>query len=295
MAAARRHVRASSRRRSIFLGVWIVYPAVNTVIRSFYDRNGHQVRLVRQLPGALHDPRRSRRRSRTTRSGSRVVPALVTAIGLVFAVLTERVRWSLAFKTAVFMPMAISLFAAGVIWRLMDQKDPEQRRAQRRDRRSSTTRSTRRACSPTRSPSTPTLTRHAPSRALVLEDAAPARADVALLGLTGIPPDAGARRARSRRSQPQPRAGRDRRRRLARLQAGRRHAGQGREGRARPTRREGRAAATRRARQPATTTAADDGTLRLRRPRARAATSVGDRLVDLRASRSAASPGSARS
>jgi alpha-glucoside transport system permease protein len=49
----------------------------------------------------------------------------VTAIGLIFAVLTERVRWSVAFKTAVFMPMAISAFAAAVIWRVMDQKDPD--------------------------------------------------------------------------------------------------------------------------------------------------------------------------
>ena len=54
------------------------------------------------------------------------MPALVTAIGLVFAVLTERIRWSVAFKTAVFMPMAISLFAAGVIWRLMYTQDPTQ-------------------------------------------------------------------------------------------------------------------------------------------------------------------------
>ena len=53
-----------------------------------------------------------------------VVPALVTAIGLVFAVLTERIRWSVAFKTAVFMPMAISLFAAGVIWHIMYLQDP---------------------------------------------------------------------------------------------------------------------------------------------------------------------------
>ena len=52
------------------------------------------------------------------------MPALVTAIGLIFAVLTERVRWSVAFKTVVFMPMAISLFAAGVIWRMMYQQDP---------------------------------------------------------------------------------------------------------------------------------------------------------------------------
>ena len=53
------------------------------------------------------------------------MPAFVTAIGLIFAVLTERVRWSVAFKTAVFMPMAISAFAAAVIWRVMDQKDPD--------------------------------------------------------------------------------------------------------------------------------------------------------------------------
>ena len=54
-----------------------------------------------------------------------VVPALVTAIGLIFAVLTERIRWTTAFKIAVFMPMAISLFAAGVIWRLMYEHDPD--------------------------------------------------------------------------------------------------------------------------------------------------------------------------
>ena len=53
-----------------------------------------------------------------------VVPALVTAIGLIFAVLTERVRWAVAFKTAVFLPMAISAFATGVTWRIMYQQDP---------------------------------------------------------------------------------------------------------------------------------------------------------------------------
>ena len=53
-----------------------------------------------------------------------VVPALVTALGLIFAVLTERVRWAVAFKTAVFLPMAISAFATGVTWRIMYQQDP---------------------------------------------------------------------------------------------------------------------------------------------------------------------------
>ena len=52
------------------------------------------------------------------------MPALVTAIGLIFAVLTERVRWAVAFKTVVFLPMAISAFATGVTWRIMYQQDP---------------------------------------------------------------------------------------------------------------------------------------------------------------------------
>ena len=55
---------------------------------------------------------------------ARLRPQQFLDIGLVFAVLTERVRWAVAFKTAVFMPMAISLFAAGVIWRIMDQQEP---------------------------------------------------------------------------------------------------------------------------------------------------------------------------
>ena len=64
-----------------------------------------------------------------------VAPATVTAIGLVFAVLTERIRWAVAFKTIVFMPMAISLFATGVIWHVMYIKDPQPGRGQRRHRR----------------------------------------------------------------------------------------------------------------------------------------------------------------
>jgi len=54
-----------------------------------------------------------------------IVPAAVTAVGLIFAVLTERIAWSVAFKISVFMPLAISLFAVGVIWRIMYQQDPD--------------------------------------------------------------------------------------------------------------------------------------------------------------------------
>jgi alpha-glucoside transport system permease protein len=109
----------------IFLAVWIVYPTISTIIRSFYDREGDTFVGVDNYETLFTDD--------TLRTAIKnnflwllIVPAFVTAIGLVFAVLLERVRFSTAFKVAVFMPMAISLFAAGVIWRLMYEKDPEQ-------------------------------------------------------------------------------------------------------------------------------------------------------------------------
>jgi alpha-glucoside transport system permease protein len=52
-------------------------------------------------------------------------PTVITALGLIFAVLTERLRWAAAFKLIVFMPMAISMLAAGVIFTLVYDRAPE--------------------------------------------------------------------------------------------------------------------------------------------------------------------------
>jgi alpha-glucoside transport system permease protein len=108
----------------VLLGIWIVYPTIYTIVRSLFDRDGSEfigfdnyerIFTTDTLTTAI----------RNNAIWLAVVPALVTAIGLVFGVLIERIRWSIAFRTAVFMPMAISLFAAGVIWRVMDQRDPD--------------------------------------------------------------------------------------------------------------------------------------------------------------------------
>jgi alpha-glucoside transport system permease protein len=107
------------------LGVWMVYPAVYTIVRSFFGPTGFFGHWV-----GFHNYRTLFTTSTLTTAIKNnaiwvaVVPAMVTAIGLVFAVLTERVRWAVAFKTAVFLPMAISAFATGVTWRIMDQQDP---------------------------------------------------------------------------------------------------------------------------------------------------------------------------
>jgi alpha-glucoside transport system permease protein len=109
---------------AILLGLWVVYPTVYTVIRSFYGREGFAQFVGVDNYKALWQTDVIKTAIKNNVIWVAVVPALITAIGLVFAVLTERIRWSVAFKTAVFMPMAISLFAAGVIWRIMDQQEP---------------------------------------------------------------------------------------------------------------------------------------------------------------------------
>jgi len=109
----------------ILLGVWMVYPVVYTIVRSFFGESG----FIGTWVGI--DNYRTLFSTHTLLTAIKnnaiwvaVVPAVVTAIGLVFAVLTERISWSVAFKTVVFLPMAISAFATGVTWRIMYQQDP---------------------------------------------------------------------------------------------------------------------------------------------------------------------------
>jgi alpha-glucoside transport system permease protein len=115
-----------------------------------------------------------------------IVPAIITVFGLIFAVLTERVRWSVAFKTILFMPMAISLFATGVIWHVMYLKDPNQGAV---NAAIGSVRSLFSSSGPITGaqPSTATIT-GSPSAGFTLKSPLHA-GQSALLGLTGIPPD----------------------------------------------------------------------------------------------------------
>ncbi|MGI5182425.1 ABC transporter permease subunit [Dactylosporangium sp. CA-152071] len=54
-----------------------------------------------------------------------VAPTMVTALGLLFAVLSERIRLATAFKTVLFMPMAISFLAAGVTFTMVYEADKD--------------------------------------------------------------------------------------------------------------------------------------------------------------------------
>ncbi len=170
------------------LAVWMVYPLVYTVIRSFFGQHD----FIGTWVGIDNYKTLFTTSALTTAIKNNaiwvaVVPALVTALGLIFAVLTERVRWSVAFKTMVFLPMAISAFATGVTWRIMYQQDPNLGAVNALGRSIS---GVFHATGPLQDalPSTPAL-QGSPQKGLVLKTPlAPGK--VALLGLTAIPPDA---------------------------------------------------------------------------------------------------------
>ena len=112
---------------AVLLGVWLVYPTVYTIVRSFFGQSGYLGTWVGiDNYRTLFTTDTLVTAIKNSAIWVAVVPAFVTAFGLLFAVLTERIRWAVAFKTVVFLPMAISAFATGVTWRIMYQQNPDQ-------------------------------------------------------------------------------------------------------------------------------------------------------------------------
>ncbi|GII82924.1 ABC transporter permease [Sphaerisporangium siamense] len=108
----------------VILGAWVVYPIIYSIVRSLYDANGDGFVGLGNYASIFSDSG-TLTTIRNNLIWVVVAPSLVTALGLLFAVLTERVRWATAFKLVVFMPMAVSLLASGVIFRLVYEQDPD--------------------------------------------------------------------------------------------------------------------------------------------------------------------------
>ncbi|MFF4759144.1 carbohydrate ABC transporter permease [Streptomyces sp. NPDC001292] len=108
----------------VLLGALVVYPIGYSVVRSFHNASGDGFAGFDNYEALFTD-----NGIRTALKNNIIwvvfAPAVATALGLIFAVLTERVRWGTAFKLVVFMPMAISMLAAGIIFRLVYDQDPD--------------------------------------------------------------------------------------------------------------------------------------------------------------------------
>jgi alpha-glucoside transport system permease protein len=107
-----------------FLGVFLVYPTIATIIRSFQNRRGD---AFIGLDNFVWFFTRNDTLIALRNNAIWVVllPLLVVGIGLLIAVLVDRVRYESVVKSIVFLPLAISFVAAGVIWRLMYDVDPK--------------------------------------------------------------------------------------------------------------------------------------------------------------------------
>ncbi|MGL4094229.1 carbohydrate ABC transporter permease [Agrobacterium cavarae] len=102
----------------LLLAVYLVYPVVATFILSFYDRTGANYVGFANYVWAFHDAG-FRQSIFNNILWLAVVPAACTFLGLVIAVMTDRIWWGNIAKSIVFMPMAISFVGASVIWKFI--------------------------------------------------------------------------------------------------------------------------------------------------------------------------------
>ncbi|MFF8607113.1 ABC transporter permease subunit [Streptomyces sp. NPDC015346] len=134
VGAASPRRRAQRRRRTIavafvlpallLLGALVVYPVLFSVGRSFFDASGSRFVGGENYAEMFRDPA-TLTAIRNSAIWVVVAPTLLTGLGLVLAVLVEKVRWATAFKLLLFMPMAVSFLAAGIIFRLAYEEDPD--------------------------------------------------------------------------------------------------------------------------------------------------------------------------
>ncbi len=114
----------------IIMLIFVVYPSVNTIILSFMDKTGTQSAAVDCSTGqpcwGVFENYRYALTNQLMLTALRnnalwlllMVPGVVV-VGLLFALLTDRVRYEPLAKSILFMPMAISFIGAGVIWRFV--------------------------------------------------------------------------------------------------------------------------------------------------------------------------------
>jgi len=106
------------------LGALVVYPAFDTIRLSFYDRLGQEFVGFENYQDMFRLPR-MRTAIRNSFIWVAVFPFFVTTVGLVLAVLSEKVKWRSAFRLILFLPAAIAVLSSGIIWRFVYDASPD--------------------------------------------------------------------------------------------------------------------------------------------------------------------------
>src|SRR3954453_17552128 len=111
----------------VMLAAIVLYPLVWSGIRSLYDdgpagTTGSFIGLRNY--GHVFTDDSTFRAVKNNLIWVIVAPTIIKILGLIFPVLSERVRWATAFKLVLFMPMAISFLASGVTFALIYADQP---------------------------------------------------------------------------------------------------------------------------------------------------------------------------
>ncbi len=109
-----------------FLVVFLIYPTIITIINSFQNDKGTEFVGLDNFAWFLGNEQQL-----STLFNSLLwvilLPVLTVGIGLLIAVLVDRVRYESVAKSVIFLPLAISATAAGVIWFFMFLWQPASR------------------------------------------------------------------------------------------------------------------------------------------------------------------------
>jgi alpha-glucoside transport system permease protein len=109
----------------LFLAYGLVRPGVITIWNSFFDRRGNE---FVGLDNYVHAFTTSQFQQVLINTAIWVlaVPIIATLIGLVYAVIVDRSRFEKFSKVLIFVPMAISMVGASIIWRFVYEFRPDQ-------------------------------------------------------------------------------------------------------------------------------------------------------------------------
>ena len=100
------------------LAAFLIVPTINTVYLSFFGPRSQSFVGVQNYLQAFTSPLMLTA-FRNNLLWLVVFTVFTVGVGLALAVLLDRVRYEVAIKSIVFLPMAISSVAAGIIWKFM--------------------------------------------------------------------------------------------------------------------------------------------------------------------------------
>ncbi|HEY7524523.1 MAG TPA: sugar ABC transporter permease [Candidatus Limnocylindrales bacterium] len=108
---------------SLFLIVFLIYPTINTFVLSLQDKFSRNFVGFDNYAWFFGDPG-TLEALRNSVLWVVFMTAGVVLLGLLIAIIVDRVRYEPIAKTVIFVPLAISFVAAAIIWQFMYQYRP---------------------------------------------------------------------------------------------------------------------------------------------------------------------------